>query len=107
MTSVKKLVSKLLAAVLWLISIILGLVDIDLFYQIIVAIFARFWPTRYGLATLTAYVSVIVLAIVLIAVVIITSEFHYKHVGEPASWKLFAQTIGAELIIPVVAFFIV
>ena len=105
MTPLKKFVSKLLAVMLWLVSLILGLADIRFFYQIIVSIFARFWPSQYWTATLTANVSVVVLALVFIAVVIITSEFHYKHAGEPASWKLFAQTIGAELVIPVVAFF--
>ncbi|MBE3145460.1 MAG: hypothetical protein IMZ61_16285 [Planctomycetes bacterium] len=107
MTPLKIFISKLLAVLLWLISLILGLADIDFFYQIIVSIFARFWPSQYWAATLTANVSVVVLALVFIAVVIITSEFHYKHAGEPASWKLFAQTIGSELVIPVVAFFIV
>ena len=107
MATIKILISRLLAILLWLISLILGLVNIDFFYQIIVSVFARIWPTRYWAAILTANVSVIILAIAFIAFLILTSEFHYKHAGEPASWKLFAQTIGAELVIPVAAFFII
>jgi hypothetical protein len=106
MATIKKIASRLLTVLLWLISLVLGLVNIDFFYQIIIAVFARFWPTRYWAAILTANISVIILAIAFIAFVILTSEFHYKHAGEPASWKLFAQTIGSELIIPVAAYFI-
>ncbi len=46
------------------------------------------------------------LVILAIAVLIGGAEYHYKHLGQPQSWKVFSWTLALELSILVLALFI-
>ena len=105
MAKYKNVLNALLAIVLWLTSLVLGLLDIDFSRRIIESIFARFWTNQYWTAVLVENIATLILALGFIVFIVLTSEFHRKHVGEPSSWKLFGQTLGVEILIPVIAFF--
>ncbi len=105
MAKYKNILNALLAIVLWLASLVLGLLDIDFARRIIESIFARFWAKEYWTAVLVENVVTVIMALGFIVFLILTSEYHRKHAGESGSWKLFGQTLGVEILIPVIAFF--
>jgi hypothetical protein len=100
-----KVLNVLLAIVLWLATLVLGLLDIDFARKIVESIFARFWANQYWTAVLVENIVTLIMALGFIVFLVLTSEYHRKHTGEPGSWKLFGQTLGIELLIPVIAFF--
>jgi hypothetical protein len=105
MAKYTKVLNALLAIVLWLASLVLGLLDINYSRQIIEVIFARFWTNEYWVAVFVENLVTVILALGLIVFLIVTSEYHQKHTGEPVSWKLFVKTLGVEILVPVIAFF--
>jgi hypothetical protein len=108
-----KKVAAVAAFVLWLGTAALGMWQIVLVRDIILSIYARLAggeATTFGLEywrahTLSTWI-VFILAFVWIALVIGGGEYHYRHVGRSRSWKLFGWTIGAQLGILVLAFFL-
>jgi len=94
----------LLAVLLWIVSAILGLACVKLGSEIFIWIFAQF---SLGVATISAlnWIVVIVLSLIYLGVLIATGEYHAKHYGKPGSWKLFLETLGVELLIILVAYF--
>jgi len=105
MAKYKNVLNALLAIVLWLASLVLGLLDIDFSRRIVESLFARFWANQYWTAVLVENIVTVILALGFIVFLVLTSEYHRKHTGEPGSWKLFGQTLGIEILIPVIAFF--
>ncbi|MBU2611484.1 MAG: hypothetical protein KJ606_11175 [Chloroflexi bacterium] len=95
---------RILALVLWLISLVLGLFDIYFAREIFYAIYARF-STQAGPAILIGNAIIFIMAIVYLGLVVMTSEYHVRNVGKPESWNLFTKTIVAELAIPFLAYF--
>jgi len=95
---------RILALVLWLISLVLGLFDIYFAREIFYAIYARF-STQAGPAIAIGTAIIFIMAIVYLGFVVMTSEYHIKNVGKPESWNLFTKTIVAELAIPFLAYF--
>jgi len=95
---------RILALVLWLISLVLGLFDIYFAREIFYAIYARF-STQAGLAIAIGNAIIFIMAIVYLGFVVMTSEYHARNVGKPESWNLFTKTIVAEYAIPFLAYF--
>lgn len=95
---------RVLALVLWVITLILGLFDIYFAREIFYAIYARF-STQAGPAIAIGNAIIYIMAIVYLGFVVMTSEYHVKNVGKPESWNLFTKTIVAELAIPFLAYF--
>jgi hypothetical protein len=86
----------LLAVVLWLISFGLALNAIyalkEIYYLVTVRLggsLERALASAFGLVWCLGFVGLVVM--------IGTTEYHFKHVGEPKSWRLFAWTIAVEL----------
>lgn len=94
-----------LAFLLWLGTAAIGLYEIFVVREIFFQLFARF-SQDYWLAVALGAWGVMVLAAVWIAAFVGGGEYHYRHLGTRASWRLFGWTIGIELTILLVAFLI-
>jgi hypothetical protein len=105
MAKYKNILNAVLAIVLWLVSLVLGLLDIDFSRRIIESIFARFWANQYWTAVLVENIATLIFALGFIVFIVLTGEYHRKHVGQPGSWKLFGVSLGVEILIPVIAYF--
>ena len=97
---------------LWLATAVLGFLALPKALNILLRIYAGFWGDygfygrTYSTAVALRQFLVLPLAMIVIAVIIGGAEYHYRHIGEPRSWRLFAQTLGAELAIFLMAMFI-
>ena len=101
-----------IAFTLWAATAALGLLEIWIVREMVLRVYARFFASEgtsasdyWGGVAVGNWLAFI-LAIVLIALVIGGGEYHYKHLGEPKSWKLFARTVAVQLSILVLALFI-
>lgn len=102
----------LLAAGLWAGTGALGFLEILTVREIALRIYVHFAATggfygpdyRGGVAV--ANLIVWPLAVLWIALVIGGGEYHYRHFGEPGSWRLFGWTISVELTILVLTLFV-
>jgi hypothetical protein len=90
-----------LAILLWLVTAAAAAVDLYALRQLYVTLYFRFGGTL-EVAQATAQFLVLVLALVWIAFVIGTAEYHQRHFGRPASWKLFGWSLAAEAVIAAV-----
>ena len=108
---------------LWLVTAALGLWEIIVVRDMVLRIYARavsptstasapsFWnPSTYGDSYWTGAALgnwvVFLMAVLWIVVAVGFGEYHYRHAGQPRSWRLFSWTIGIELFILVLAFLI-
>ena len=96
--------TKLLAFLLWILSFGLGLLAIYSLREICLFIFAQF-STSWAPAAFGVDMIVWVSGIIFLIFLLISTEYHMKHVGQPASWRLFATTLGIEILIAVIAYF--
>lgn len=87
---------------LWALASVLTFVLIPALLDIVLKIYAAFWGS-YGFYGETYQISVAVrqfltlpLGLLAVGVIIGGAEYHYRHVGEIASWKLFAETLAVE-----------
>ncbi len=100
------------ALMLWLATSVISLFAMHRALDIVMSIYAGFWGdySPYGKSYSTAIairqLLIIPFSILLVILVIGGAEYHYRHIGEPRSWRLFAQTLGAELAIFLMAMFI-
>ena len=94
-----------LSVLLYLITLFLGIWDIYLIREIFNVIYIQFTTSGTYTAYLLGGVLVLILVLAFIGFLLVTAEFHRKHVGQSASWKLYAQTLLVEAIIPILAFF--
>lgn len=107
-----KIGTALIAFALWLVTAVVGLYEIVLIRDMVVRVYARFfgddrvYGADYWGGVALGQVLVVIMAIVWIGLVIGAGEYHYKHFGQPKSWRLFARVIAVELAILVLALFI-
>lgn len=95
---------RVLAFVLWIITLLLGLIDIYLSREIFYAIYARF-STWAAAAIFLGNSLVVILAVVYLGFAVMTGEYHARNVGKSESWSLFTKTLVVELAIPFLAYF--
>ena len=100
---------------LWLITAALGVWEIVVVREILFRLIARFTAVsgagyeafrQANAAGAAGILLVVVLTIIWIAAFIGGAEYHYRHVGQPGSWRLFARTLAVELSILLLALFI-
>ena len=102
----------LVTFILWAFTAILGLFEIVIIRDMVLRVYARFFASgqAYGAdywgGVALGQVLVVILAIVWIGLVLGAAEYHYKHFGQPKSWRLFARVIAVQLAILVLAVFI-
>ena len=112
MIQTRPVISKVLAVILWLATLVAGLLDIYVSQFITISIYARFFIGNLSAATThvndvnTLRIStILVMGLLYLVFVIVTSEYHFKHLDEPHSWRLLGQTVVIELLIIVIAYF--
>ncbi len=106
-------VSKVLAVLLWATTLVAGLLDIYVFQFITISFYARFFmgnttqETAMDIATSNTIriMTVLVMAVLYVIFLVATSEYHFKHLAQPNSWRLLGQTIAVELLIIIIAYF--
>lgn len=98
--------------ILWLVTGALAFWEMVVIREMALRTYARFFPgdtssvaAYEGGVALGTWIMV-PLVILAIAVLIGGAEYHYKHLGQPQSWKVFSWTLALELSILVLALFI-
>lgn len=91
-----------LAFLLWLVSIIIAFLQIVIVQQLLLRIYALLGGD-YWWGVVLRDASVIVLGIAWLGLAIFTAEYHWKHIGQRASWRLFVWVLGVEAAILAVA----
>jgi hypothetical protein len=95
----------LIAIVLWLGTIFIGLLNLlvirDLAIMLVVALGGS---AKY--AAPFAIMAVIIGVFFYIGVIFGGAEYHYRHVGQPNSWKIFSITLLVQLIILILPYLI-
>ena len=91
--------------VLWLVTVILGLYSIWAILDVVIALILLL-PSLglvdssvrlVGMTNVARWSVLIVGGAVWLLVTIGGLEYHFKRIGQPESWRLFAWTIGLEL----------
>jgi len=102
-TQLGRISAGLITLVLWLATAALGLVEILFMRGIVMRAYTRFMgdPSRqsYWTAVNLGMWATVILAILYVAFVIGSAEYHRSRVGQRSSWKLFGWTIAVELLI--------
>lgn len=113
MEHIKPGISKVLAALLWVATLVVGLLDVYVSQFITISFYARFFMsnatkvTAVDVATSNTLriATVLIVAVLYVVFLVATSEYHFKHLDQPHSWRLLGQTIAVELLIIVIAYF--
>jgi hypothetical protein len=101
----KEIVYKVISLLLWAVTSILAGYEIFLTRSIVYTLYARV-VTAFSIpfnvlerlsASATGNLSSLVMAIIALAIVVGGIDFHWKHAGEPRSFKVFALTFGFQL----------
>jgi hypothetical protein len=97
---------------LWALTSVLAFLLIPTLLDLILKIYAAFW-SDYGFYGETYQISVAVrqfltlpLGLMAVGVIIGGAEYHYRHVGEPTSWKILSETLAVELTFFLISAFI-
>jgi len=103
------------AAVLWLATVVLGLVEIVILHTIILNLYTFFagyevgtqetFQARYRIGAFYSF-SFVILSILWLLFFVISSHYHFKYAAQPRSWRLFAWTVAIQLLILVIGFLI-
>jgi hypothetical protein len=101
----KKISAGVLALILWIVTAVVGLVEIVVVRTMVLRLYGRLGSSYWSGVTLGNF-TVLFLAIVWLVFVIGTGEYHRGHVGERSSWRLFGMTVGVELAVFVLAQYI-
>ncbi|MEM7034725.1 MAG: hypothetical protein AAF629_34615 [Chloroflexota bacterium] len=90
-----RLLAPCMVFILWLLTIALGLIDIFAIWEALVLL------TPFSSRPLLPWQDpvIFVLAVCLVVYVLWSSRIHLTHYKQPRSWRLFALTLGLELII--------
>ncbi|GAB4578288.1 MAG: hypothetical protein Fur0022_10220 [Anaerolineales bacterium] len=95
----------ILAAILWLSSALIGLLNILVLQDLAIyaTLLAGGGKTQ---ATPVAMLALLFGAVLYIGFVIGGGEYHYRHLGQPNSWKLFSITLLVQLFILILPYLI-
>jgi hypothetical protein len=110
----RKFLLTVAALLLWIVTVVLGAYSVMVTLDTVIFVLQTMpllglMTGRVTLAGLMSSATWIVMALGGIIWLIITIgglEYHFKRVGRPESWRLFAWTIGFELILIVLGFII-
>ncbi len=97
------------ALTLWALTSVLAFVLIPAVLEIVLKIYAAFWGSYgfygevYRTGVALRQLLVLPLGLLAVGVIIGGGEYHYRHVGDGRSWKLFSETLAVELAIILLA----
>jgi hypothetical protein len=101
----RRVILWVLALTLWLGSALIGLLDLIVIRDLaIMAVIAM--DGRNATAGPIAIMAVLLGAMLYIGFVLGGAEYHYKHIGQPGSWKLFIITLLGQLFILILPYLI-
>lgn len=92
-----------LALILWLGSILIGLLNLIVIRDLAIMSVITFGGSPTDAAPI-AIISVMLGALILIGIIFGSGEFHYRNIGQPASWKLFTITIMGQLLLLIIPY---
>jgi hypothetical protein len=109
---IKPAIPKILLSLLWLATLLVGLLDVYVSQFIVIWFYTRFLighSVQVTAMDIAAFNSVRIAAVLIAAVfylifVIATSEYHFKHFSQPNSYRIMGRTIAIELFILVIAY---
>ena len=101
----RRISAGVLALILWIATAAVGLVEIVVVREMLLRVYARFWSDYWSAVNVGNW-SVVILAIVWLALVAGGGEYHRTRVGQRSSWRLFGLTIAVEVAILLLALFI-
>lgn len=103
-------VSKVIAVLLWVTTLVVGLLDIYVFQFITIWFYANFFNsgTQASAVDIAAsnslrITTVLIVGVLYVIFLIATSEYHFKHLAQPSSWRLLGWSIVIELLIIIIA----
>jgi hypothetical protein len=94
------------AVLLWLGTALVGLYEIFVLRELLYRVYVLLGGRDAGTAAALGVWGVMLLALVWIGAFIGGAEYHYQHVGERRSWRLFGWTIAVECAILLLAYLI-
>lgn len=101
----RRVISWAVAVILWLGSAFIGLLDLIVLRDLaIMAVIAM--DGRNATAGPIAILTVLLGAMLYIGFIIGGAEYHYKHIGQSGSWKLFSITLLVQLFILILPYLI-
>ncbi len=100
---VRNWVKNIVVFFLWLATSALGLVIVGLSRDIVLGIYARF-STDPGPASALSQASIFVMALVWLAYVFGTGEYHWKYAGRKSSWSILVWAVAIELLFLILYF---
>lgn len=112
MGNINPLFSKVLAVLVWIVTLVGGLLDIYVSQFIIISIYARFFLGGVGRASAMDVAMtdalrisiVLVFAVCFVIFLVASTEYHFKHFGQPKSWRILGITVGVQLLIIAIAY---
>jgi hypothetical protein len=108
----KRVGLRVLAVVLWVVTSVLGFLEILIVREIVLRIYAHFAATggfyerAYGGGVVLGVGAAMAMGVVCVGIIIGGGEYHLRNFGQPQSWKFFGWTISAELSILLLALFV-
>ena len=101
----KTIFPRLLATVLFIISLLIGLLELAIGIRILMLPFFLLMGTSkfYRPISVAAWC---LLGFGYLAYIVYSTEYHFEHLGKPQSWKILAKTFGVELVIFVLGFYV-
>ncbi len=96
-------VTGVIVFILWLATAVLGLVEVGLSREIVWGIYARF-STEPDPANLLGQGMIFLTALLWLAYVFGTGEYHWKNAGKPGSWTVLTWAVAIELLILILYF---
>ena len=92
---IRNISTGVLATLFWLVTFALGLESIYDLKQIYILI-SMSLGGKFEDASSASLVLVYVLGLAYLIFIIISTEYHFKHAGQPKSWRLFGWTLAVE-----------
>jgi hypothetical protein len=96
----------IVTVLLWLGTALVGLYELFVMRELLYHVYVVLGGRDPGVAAALGVWGVLVLALVWIGAFIGGAEYHYQHVGERQSWRLFGWIIAIEVVILVLAYLI-
>jgi hypothetical protein len=100
---VKSWVTGVVVFLLWLATAALGLVVVGLSREIVYGIYAAFF-TDPALMGALGQGMLIFMAVLWLAYVIGSAEYHWKHAGQQSSWNILGWAVAIELLLLILYF---
>jgi hypothetical protein len=84
---------------LWLLTAAVGLAAVYYLHALAIYVYDTFIGNEYRVGVLIGQMTVIIAAVIWLAAVVISGEYHLKHAGSAKSWRIILIMLGVEALI--------